>query len=265
MSNMLLTHEAALPTGVFGILARSWRITRENLPMVLAISLGLGIPSGIIFSLLPVGSETASLREVANWTRLWQLLLDATFGFVASLMYILLADADMNGKKVTFHDLFRRSLRIYPKALGTSIMMGVSLAFGFLCLIIPGIYFTVLWSFMLPIVAVLNLYGWSAMKKSTELVKGRWFKTFGYYISFFVIFLGIGIILALPKVGLTWAIAQRHLVAVASYADLTSSSAFVTVLLELATDIPLLVATAFEAMASLVMFRVWQGTMSREK
>lgn len=265
MSNMLQTHEAALPTGVSAILARSWRITRENLPMVFAISLGLGIPAGIIFSLLPVGPETASLREVANWTRLWQVLLDATFGFVASLMYILLADAAMHGKKVTFGNLFSRSLGIYPKALGTSIMMGVSLTLGFLCLIIPGIYFAVLWSFMLPIVAVLNLYGWSAMKKSAELVKGRWLKTFGYFIGFFVIFLGIGVLLALPKVGLTWAISQGYMTAVASYVDLTSPSAFLTLLVELATDIPLLVATGFEAIAGFVMFRVWQATMDGEK
>lgn len=52
----------------------------------------------------------------------------------------------------------------------------------FLLLIIPGIIFMVYWYFFIYIVLDQNLSGMAALKKSKEMIKGHWWKTFALFV-----------------------------------------------------------------------------------
>lgn len=52
----------------------------------------------------------------------------------------------------------------------------------FLLLIIPGIIFMVYWYFFAYIVLDQGLSGMSALKKSKEIIKGHWWKTFALFV-----------------------------------------------------------------------------------
>lgn len=66
--------------------------------------------------------------------------------------------------------------------LWTYIVYGVLIILLLLLLVIPGIIFMVYWYFFAYIVLDQNLKGMSALKKSKEMVKGRWWKTFALFV-----------------------------------------------------------------------------------
>lgn len=62
--------------------------------------------------------------------------------------------------------------------LWSYIIYGVLIVLLFILLIVPGIIFMVYWYFFVYIVLDQNLKGLAALKKSKEMIKGRWWKTF---------------------------------------------------------------------------------------
>lgn len=71
--------------------------------------------------------------------------------------------------------------------LWTYIVYIVLIILLFLLLIIPGIIFMVYWYFFAYIVLDQNLKGVAALKKSKEMLKGHWWKTFAIFVIAVVI------------------------------------------------------------------------------
>src|SRR6185436_13580819 len=53
---------------------------------------------------------------------------------------------------------------------------------GLFCLILPGIYLWVAWTFTLPLVMDRRLDFWSAMELSRKMVNRHWWKLFGFVL-----------------------------------------------------------------------------------
>ena len=52
----------------------------------------------------------------------------------------------------------------------------------FILLVVPGIIFMVYWYFFAYLAIDQKLSGWAALKKSKELIKGHWWKTFALFV-----------------------------------------------------------------------------------
>jgi hypothetical protein len=75
---------------------------------------------------------------------------------------------------------------------------------GLLCLVIPGIYLSIIFAFVVYAISTENLSAIDALKYSTQLVKGRWWAVFGSMLStliFFVPIFFVGIILGVVMGG----------------------------------------------------------------
>lgn len=57
----------------------------------------------------------------------------------------------------------------------------------FILLIIPGVYFMVYWYLFSYVVLDQGLTGLNALKKSKEMIKGHWWKTFGIFVILIII------------------------------------------------------------------------------
>ena len=75
---------------------------------------------------------------------------------------------------------------------------------GLFCLILPGVYFGVAWSFALAIAADKRFDCWPAMELSRKMISKHWWKVFGL-LAILAIFnlagilaLGIGVFLTAP-------------------------------------------------------------------
>jgi len=85
--------------------------------------------------------------------------------------------------------------------LGAAVLMSILVAVGFLLLIIPGIYLSLAYIFVVPLVVEKNLGIWDAMETSRKAVTSRWFKLFFLFLIMSIIL----IISALPfGIGLIW-------------------------------------------------------------
>lgn len=110
--------------------------------------------------------------------------------------------------------------RYYPKTLSlflTTLLMYVMILVGFICLILPGIYLAVAYSFALPLVVEKNLGPWEALETSRKAMHAHWFTYFGLMLLMGLIILvsaiplGIGMIWTLPMAGIAWGIIYRNL------------------------------------------------------
>lgn len=64
-------------------------------------------------------------------------------------------------------------------ALWLSILVIIGLVAGFLVFFVPGVWLAVAWSVALPVLLVEGRSGTAALRRSSELVRGHWWATFG--------------------------------------------------------------------------------------
>ncbi len=104
---------------------------------------------------------------------------------LAGLTYLLATGACFRaiaqayiGEPTDWKASLRFALRRAPALLWLSILYGIGLTFGFLALIIPGIYLAVAWAVSFPALLVEDVRGRRALARSFRLVRGSWWRTF---------------------------------------------------------------------------------------
>jgi hypothetical protein len=112
------------------------------------------------------------------------LAIQTLIVLIADLALVYAVKELIEGRKTDYRNALRQSLKRWPAAVGTEMIMAVFLAGLFILFIIPGIIFAVYWSFALFAVMIRNKSGTFALYYSRSLVKGRWWKVLGYSVSF---------------------------------------------------------------------------------
>lgn len=126
---------------------------------------------------------------------------------ISSLIYLVIGGVVEGG----LYLVFLRRIRGEPAALGDAfagfgpnfvhlLLAGFLTAFlwrlgAFCCLVLPGLYLFVAWTFSVPLVADRRLEFWSAMELSRKVVTRVWFAMLGLLVLAFLPFLLINLIL----------------------------------------------------------------------
>jgi hypothetical protein len=92
--------------------------------------------------------------------------------------YRAIADAYL-GRQTTAEESLRFAWSRFGAALWLTILLVAGLIAAFLALVLPGIWLGVAWSVAIPVLLVEGTGGVAALKRSFELVQGRWWATFG--------------------------------------------------------------------------------------
>jgi hypothetical protein len=82
-----------------------------------------------------------------------------------------------------------------------SIICGVLLTIAYILLVIPGIFLTVSWSVAVPVLMFEGRTGFAALRRSYDLVQGRWWATCGALVLAIICIVGISIVLGLALHG----------------------------------------------------------------
>lgn len=85
----------------------------------------------------------------------------------------------IDGKEISMGEALSEAFSLMPTIIVTGIIYGVLIFLGSM-IIIPGIYFSIAWGFYLFGIGLSGKKGWDALKYSKSLVKGKWWRTFGY-------------------------------------------------------------------------------------
>jgi hypothetical protein len=91
------------------------------------------------------------------------------------------------GDPVDIEASYQYGLKRFGSVLLVSILVGLSVAIGFILLVIPGIILLVMLSVSIPALVVENRRGTEAMKRSWELAKGQFWHVLGVILVAFII------------------------------------------------------------------------------
>ena len=219
--------------GIFGIINIAFKVIGKSFKeIVLFFMLFLLVPNFLLAYFEPVDMG----GDLGLYIYLFGLLLKIIFGFVGLAFVCILTKQIVfaeSSLKIDFKDLVKKGFVKFPAVLKTYVPLVVLTFLLFLCFIIPGIIFSIFWTFAFYVAILSDKSGWSAMKYSKEIVDGRWWKTFGYSFVFGVILFIISISFFAP---------------IALYTSLISEFVFVfliNVLSDIFTSFSLVVYTVF--------------------
>ncbi|MFN2366607.1 MAG: hypothetical protein ABR523_09140 [Desulfurivibrionaceae bacterium] len=188
---------------IMGIIGEAWsRTSGTKGPVWAAILLALlaaaafSIAVTSISSIIGGGPLAAGLEGAARLT-----ISIAGYPFMAGLL--LLAIRRSVGLPINYKlafSCFRLMLPIVIAYILTSILTFI----GFFLLVIPGIYLSVAYALVIPLIIDKEMSPWQAMEASRKGVQRHWFKVFGLYIVMSIICfisaipMGLGLIWTVP-------------------------------------------------------------------
>ncbi|WP_052464411.1 DUF975 family protein [Methyloceanibacter caenitepidi] len=185
---------------------RPWFFVGAAAILLVANVLNVGVTSGV--NRLTGGT----LEEPTIVSNLVNLALSALI-IEGAVAFFLAAHDDPDG--VAYSALWHPAF--YWKFFATSLLTSLAIGFGLVLLIVPGLIAMVLFMFAGFLVVDRGLGPLDALKTSMEMTKGNRWPLFGFAVltalilALGVLALGLGLLVAVPIVGLATAYAYRAL------------------------------------------------------
>ena len=180
------------PMGFTDILDTIFSLYRNHFRLIFGIcvvyfvlTLGLNLLTGIstfYFSNSGLGVMAIAVPVIASWiTLLISLFSIGALLFAGAQSYL--------GRQITAGTAFRQIARRFWSYLGSNILY--MLVIGLLAITIIGIpfaiYFAARWGFYSQAVLVEETSATNALRRSSELVKGTWWRVFGILFAIFLL------------------------------------------------------------------------------
>ena len=164
----------------FGVMVKSVAVV---LGPVFALSalIRISIPSDDFLFDDTVPGTTPEIDTDQLWAFIAGTVVIGILAYIASQIATGACFKSVSGAYLDENPDWRESLRFARSRLGSllwlSLVMVVCLAPAFLACLLPGLYLYVAWSVAAPALLVEDVRGWSALKRSRQLVKGRFWPT----------------------------------------------------------------------------------------
>ncbi|MFC1598994.1 hypothetical protein ACFL2U_03250 [Patescibacteria group bacterium] len=156
------------------IIKTGWQLYSENInkfiyPILILILPYIALFLVGYFEVQPNVILSISLTAIAIVLNLW-----------LAIFFIELINNIYTKKQADQDNLYEIAFRKIPSYFVVAVLVGIITILGFILLIIPGVIFAIWYSFAIyiNILEKKDNKGWTALKRSKELVKGRWGKTF---------------------------------------------------------------------------------------
>lgn len=159
--------------------SRGWEIFKSQA----GLFIGFSVLATLIIGIVPFASTFASAPLMAGF-------------------YLVARKVDL-GQPIEFNDFFG-GFNFFLQLFLLSLVSGIFVALGFVCLIIPGIYLMIAYGFGSPLILFGKMEFWDAMEASRKVITKNWGSFFLFMVaSFFIalggfLLLGVGIFVAYP-------------------------------------------------------------------
>lgn len=199
-------------SGTFSVIGRNF-VAFAALALVLS-----GIPTALIafFQAASLANSAAFSFSSGYFTSI------AYSGLVALITGAVLQGAlvygtvqDMTGARPSIPDCLANGLRAFLPLIGLSILLAISITFGFLLLIVPGIMMACAWCVAVPALVADRSGVFGAFSRSAELTRGNRWRIFALFIVVWVIALVIGAVVTAISMALSFGNAGLDIVALA--------------------------------------------------
>lgn len=152
------------------ILSDSWILYKKHAKTIFRIVLIVYIPINIVME-----------------HKIYEVIIDIVeglFGILATMGIAFVIESSIKGQDISYQDALKRSSSRWLSGVWTQFLSGIIISCLLLLLIVPGIIWTVNYTFSIYIVALRNTEGKEALDYSKSLAKNRWWKVFGISILF---------------------------------------------------------------------------------
>ena len=185
--------------GIFELFGEGWKHYSTNFVKILLIIICIYVPINTIVLLIPVHESLQDdpLRVMQLYGRIYQFF-ETWVGCIATVGIAAIVEGTILGADLSWGDAMRQGFSRWGSALGTSILAGFILLGLTLLLIVPGIIWTVYYTFWLYVVALRNIGGKTALDYSKNLVVGQWWRILGIIIVIAIAELITGFIVNIP-------------------------------------------------------------------
>ena len=140
-------------------------------------------------------------REFTDNSQLIAMIISlaATSVFSAILTVTVAYSIKIRKRALTFGEVLSGASKYYINAVILSIILAVALVFLFMLLVIPGIIFLIFWVFSLYVLVLEDTKIIESMKKSMEVVSGRWWNVLFMivFVLFVMWFINVVLLIAL--------------------------------------------------------------------
>lgn len=168
------------------IFNESWNRFLESFYDIVKIILLFFSPIIIASTFLSYQEESYfQANDVLSFGMFILFLVGILLAFFPMMIIAFLVKDRIDGKPVEkIGTYFERALFKIFHLFITNILMAFGLFFLFLMFVIPAVIFAVYWSFAFLAIILKDKKYLSALDYSKEMVKGRWWKVFGYLVFF---------------------------------------------------------------------------------
>lgn len=136
------------------------------------------------------------MHDSIFWVNVAATILSWMLELIISIAVVLGVSKVLRKQKLDVRETLEESLQYWWPMLITGLIMTVLLIPLYLALIVPGVIFTVYWLFYWQVVVLEKKNYWGALKRSRELVRGKWWEVLGRYGVIILLVSIIGITLA---------------------------------------------------------------------
>jgi hypothetical protein len=182
--------------GLGQIIALGWEHYRKHFVSILLIFLIVYIPINIGLSFVPHPNENLGLRGFPIYMILY--FTKFLIGVVATMSLARLIEASLLAQPITWQQALRHAVSRWGACLCTGLLEGLIVLGMFLLLIVPGIIWGLYYTFYVYVVALRGLSGKRALDYSKAIVKGQWWRVFGYLFMIEIIGAIAGIAVVVP-------------------------------------------------------------------
>ncbi len=166
-------------------LSLGWRLLLDNVGLILGATF-LAWLIGLACQFIPF------IGAFVYW---------AASGVLYGGLYMILLNR-IRGQPASIGDLFSGFNQGFAQLLLAGFLTSLLTKIGLVCcLIIPGLYLFIAWTFSIPLIADRRLEFWSAMELSRKVVTRVWFEMFGLTVLVFLPFIAV-IIFAEVKISM---------------------------------------------------------------
>lgn len=171
----------------------TFQFARQNFKNLSLSLLFLGAPLMIVGNLLvaymqadlQIGNFDFTKGLPDGFWNLYLILIPVqliVYSWLMAVTYSYIAEYLNGNREITTRQVFNRASQKIGKIIMSSIVMGIMLGFGFMLLIIPGLYLTVALAFVQVIIVVEDVPVLKSISRSISLIKGKWWSTFGLVV-----------------------------------------------------------------------------------
>jgi hypothetical protein len=174
------------PLSVTEIFDRAFRILRDHFSLFVGIWALISVPTGLLQALWNPAKPFAPVVAIPLLLISLLLILAAPIVYAASTSAVVSVYLD---RPLTISGAFQETRPIVTQLIGTLLLVFLFVVLAALLLVIPAIYLGITWALVTQVAVVERRFGMAALRRSHELVRGSWWKTFG--IIFVAVLIGL--------------------------------------------------------------------------